>query len=591
MMWLVASLYQSLLRAVPVKPKFTARRKTVGPVSSAASIHRIGACTAFRSVGTSETAEPPPSVARKVHSPRSTRQDCRPLDWKSFGAQSPWLSRALSSTASLDRNDQPLATLCSTRGQQAVSLLPSYLADARQVVQYHPVTAPDGALQLGVAESKMLEDWLIPALQRATDLSRSDLPADCIYYQPTAGRLSFRQAMASYMTQLLNLPTAALDVENGLIVGAGCNAVLENLCHTLADVGDTCLIPCPYYAAFHFDLSARIGLRIQPMSTGGGLDDLIQTTTSGIRRLNPAMYYPTVSDLDAAYQSCVAATGKPPRILLLSHPTNPLGICYPSRVLLDCIDWCRLNQVHLISDEIYAGSVYGSGAEQNDEDEPPFTSVLKLAASSAAPYGLGLGPYVHWVYALSKDFALSGLRIGAVYTENELIQVPLQKLNDLCQIPSTTQIMVENLLSMRVEKNTGSMSRTASSRELWTRAFRTMNHERLRARGAALTAICEEFNVPYLSATAGLFLWMDLREYLPTNADNVSSPERRLYREMVHTYGLLLTPGESMDHVFGGGFFRCVFTAANDEEYALALQRLRHFFESKEAVRKPVDRR
>ena len=46
---------------------------------------------------------------------------------------------------------------------------------------------------------------------------------------------------------------------DGIILGAGCNAVLENLCMCLAEPGDAVMIPTPYYAAFEFDLAARAG--------------------------------------------------------------------------------------------------------------------------------------------------------------------------------------------------------------------------------------------------------------------------------------------------------------------------------------------
>eukprot|EP01052_Picozoa_sp_SAG31_P033787 SAG31_NODE_3863_length_3810_cov_9.181083_3_plen_100_part_00 len=48
----------------------------------------------------------------------------------------------------------------------------------------------------------------------------------------------------------------------------------------------------------------------------------------------------------------------------------------------------------------------------------------------------GLGERLHVVYALSKDFGLSGLRIGVLHTENEDALLPLTKLNDLCQVQS-----------------------------------------------------------------------------------------------------------------------------------------------------------
>jgi hypothetical protein len=145
--------------------------------------------------------------------------------------------------------------LCAPRAGAAVDLLPTYLADARACQKFCPSTAPDGALQLSVAENQMLEDLLIPSIMEFS--ATLDFPADAIYYQPTHGRESFRMAMAAYLEDLLQL-SSPMDPE-GIVVGAGCNAVLENLCLCLAGPSEGVLIPTPYYAAFEFDLVARAG--------------------------------------------------------------------------------------------------------------------------------------------------------------------------------------------------------------------------------------------------------------------------------------------------------------------------------------------
>ena len=147
--------------------------------------------------------------------------------------------------------------LSSSRGRAAVDLLPVYLTDARAVQQYHPIDAPDGALQLSVAENQMLEDLLVPALSNASKMNETLFQDELIYYQPTHGRPSFRKGMATYLQRILHL-NQNLD-EEGLVLGAGCNAVLENLCFCLAEQGESVLIPTPYYAAFEFDLVARAG--------------------------------------------------------------------------------------------------------------------------------------------------------------------------------------------------------------------------------------------------------------------------------------------------------------------------------------------
>lgn len=441
------------------------------------------------------------------------------------------------------------------RGTDAVSVLPSYLADARAVERYCPDSCPQGALQLGVAENQMLEDLLVPAL---TEFSSQPFAADLIYYQPTQGRPGLRKAVAKYLERLLKVPQS-IDWE-GLVVGAGCNAVLENLCMCLADPGEAVLIPTPYYAAFEFDLTARAGLSIVPVKTFCG-SNMVPPLGSGLT-IPVEAYYPRRSVLDTAYHRA-QESGTEPRILLLSHPTNPLGICYPPEIVQECIDWCREKRVHLVSDEIYAGSVFGA--------DNVFTSALGLAGSE-------LGDYVHLVYALSKDFGLSGLRVGAAYSENLFIRTPLQKLNDFCQISSQTQVTVETMLTAQ------------DNDEYWTDVFLRENRARIRSRCHKLQTCLEQCGIPFLEAESGLFVWMDFTQFLPPldpaqvdgeeAVESMQERERTLYLELMTEFGLLFTPGLSMRNE-RPGFFRCVFSAASNDEFALSLDRIRAFVQAK----------
>jgi len=287
-------------------------------------------------------------------------------------------------------------------------------------------------------------------------------------------------------------------------------------------------------------------------------------------------YYPNRASLDAAVIAS-EERGVTPRILLISHPMNPLGICYPPHVIQEIVEWCREKEIHLVTDEIYAGSVYRP-------DVANFISALKVASSSNPPDDdkkeefLGLGPYIHLVYAFSKDFALSGLRVGASYSENPEIRLPLQKLNDLCCISSHTQLLVERMLTATSSPSHEDEDETV----LWTKEFMSQNHERLQARGSTWEKCLDELGIPYLPATAGLFVWMDLTEFLPpkTLGMDDDSRERTLYLELLKEFGLLFTPGRSMKNE-RPGFFRCVFTAASDHEFELGMDRLRTYVTTK----------
>ncbi|KAL3784188.1 hypothetical protein HJC23_001387 [Cyclotella cryptica] len=530
--------------------------------------------------------------------------------------------------------------LSSSRARRATSLLPSYLIDARSIQKYDAVSCPEGALQLSVAENQLCERPLTnvklirgdendadgkddatgfgdltlmdvlsslassssakPSSLRNGDAFRDDIAnaqshvfhREMVYYQPTQGTPALRKIMAQYLQNLLMdpiTPGSSTSVRqfhaDNLVLGAGCNAVLENLCMCLSDPGDAVLVPTPYYAAFEFDLGARAGCPVVPVNT---MQFHSPNDSRGDNGPIPAeWYYPNTFSLDHAYARAVKETGRPPRILLLSHPNNPLGVCYPPAVVKECIDWCREREVHLISDEIYAGSVYKTthASPITGEPEATFVSAMSLASNhSPSSTGLGLGPYVHLVYALSKDFALSGLRVGVAYTENDEILFALQKLNDFCQISSHTQLLVERMLTATVSR------RGNATPEQFVDVYLEANCNNIQYRSEKLMSCLNELDIPYLSPDSGLFLWMDLREFLPPLSITESSDdealaskeqrERELYLSLMKEYGLLFTPGMSMRNE-KAGFFRCVFTAASDDEFELGLVRIRKFVEGR----------
>jgi aspartate/methionine/tyrosine aminotransferase len=320
------------------------------------------------------------------------------------------------------RGMSSMSGVASRRGREAPALLPTYLSDARGVQTYDASERPDGVLQLSVAENQMISDLLVPKIRSIAASPASPahgggaglFEQGDIFYQQTHGTARCRAAVATHMERVLCRGSYAIDPDK-LIIGAGCNAVLENLLFSIADAGEGVLVPRPYYAAFEFDLKARADLTVLPVGLCQG---------SG---LEAASYYPTPEALEASY-SAALARGITPRALLLSSPNNPLGVCYPAETLRDVWAWSESKpNLHLISDEIYAGSVYREGGAAG---QPIFVSLATVAARQ----NRSLGPNAHLVWALSKDFALSGLRVGAVYTENEAIRTPMQKLNDLCQV-------------------------------------------------------------------------------------------------------------------------------------------------------------
>lgn len=96
------------------------------------------------------------------------------------------------------------------------------------------------------------------------------------------------------------------------------------------------------------------------------------------------------------------------RALIICNPNNPLGQCYSRAALHECLSFCAARNLHFVSDEIYALSVYSS---VDDRVLPPFISALSLDLQET---GLGMEK-VHTVWSFSKDFGCSGLRLVSLH--------------------------------------------------------------------------------------------------------------------------------------------------------------------------------
>lgn len=94
------------------------------------------------------------------------------------------------------------------------------------------------------------------------------------------------------------------------------------------------------------------------------------------------------------------------KAFLLCNPHNPLGKCYPADTLKALMGFCEKYNLHLISDEIYALSVFPTEGEQRT----PFTSVL-----SFDPKGLLNPDRIHVLYGMSKvgPCAAKSARMGS----------------------------------------------------------------------------------------------------------------------------------------------------------------------------------
>lgn len=137
------------------------------------------------------------------------------------------------------------------------------------------------------------------------------------------------------------------------------------------------------------------------------------------------------------------AAPNPKRIkaVLTSNPNNPMMNCWPKDVVRQMMDFCHERNLHYISDEVFANTVFSTEAEQ-------FVSALSLLKSSnsdsdgVAMKSLIDRSQVHVLWSTSKDFGASGIRaVGDSFSPIHLSSVSFLSL------PNQRKIGLRCLLS------------------------------------------------------------------------------------------------------------------------------------------------
>ncbi|CAO2186016.1 unnamed protein product [Urochloa humidicola] len=413
---------------------------------------------------------------------------------------------------------------------------------------YDAVSNPGGVIQMGLAENQVSFDLLEGYLRdhpEAAGWCGGAAPGsgvasfrDNALFQDYHGLKAFRKAMASFMEKIRG-GRARFDPDR-IVLTAGATAANELLTFILANPGDALLIPTPYYPGFDRDLRWRTGVNIVPVhcdsSTG---------------------FQVTAGALQAAYAAAEAA-GMRVRAVLLTNPSNPLGVTVTRSALETVLDFVTRNNIHLISDEIYSGSVFSS---------PDLVSVAELvdsrsrAGRGAAAAVAGL---VHIVYSLSKDLGLPGFRVGVVYSYNDAVVTTARRMSSFTLVSSQTQ---KALAAMLADGD-------------FAAAYLRTNRERLRERHDHVVAGLAKAGVPCLRGNAGLFVWMDMRRMLGGSGGGEATvaDELALWDRLLREVKLNISPGSSC-HCSEPGWFRVCFANMSLDTLDVALARMSRFMD------------
>jgi len=196
------------------------------------------------------------------------------------------------------------------------------------------------------------------------------LDTDLLGYSVATGVPELRAAIAEHHRK-----TSGIDVDaDDVVVTTGSSGGFLLAFLAAFEPGDRVVMARPGYPCYRNVLTA-LGCEVVEIDCGP------QTR-----------FQPTV-DLVAAVPGPIAG-------LVIASPANPTGTMIPAPELAALAEWCELNGVRLISDEIYHGITYGTGGETSSAWQTSRTGVI---------FG-----------SFSKYFSMTGWRLGWMVVPEDL---------------------------------------------------------------------------------------------------------------------------------------------------------------------------
>ena len=382
-------------------------------------------------------------------------------------------------------------------------------------------TNPSGYVSLGVAENSLMHDVLSKHIHDNLALTNHAFT----YGDGPTGSKRLKAALAKFLTKHLKPVT---QIEPGHItVTNGCSSAIEHVSWAFANPGDAFLLGQPYYGTFIPDLSQRTGVNVVSVP---------------FHNVDPV-------SLDAVqkYEDTILQThqkGQRVAGLMLCHPHNPLGRCYPRNVIIGLMRLCEKYQIHLVSDEVYALSVWTNKIDKHPPSTP-FESCLSID-----PSGIIDPSRLHVIWGMSKDFGANGIRLGALISQhNAALHPALIPVALYSSASSISEHVAANVLED----------------ESWVEAYVSENRRKLAQHYEIAVDWAREHGIDYKpGVNAAFFLWVNLgkayRERHP--GENVNDIDERVMQALLRQKVFLASGVQ-----FGSeqpGWFRIVFSNPED---------------------------
>ncbi|KAJ9579121.1 hypothetical protein L9F63_024771, partial [Diploptera punctata] len=290
---------------------------------------------------------------------------------------------------------------------------------------------------------------------------------------------------------------------------------MEVLACCLFDPGDVLLTPSPCYTRIFVNFNERFQVHVEDVILKNATDEGTVTF-----ELTAAILENTIKEQ--------MKRGKKVKGFFLVNPNNPLGEVYTSELVLQLMSVCHRYNLHFISDEAYAMSVY--------EPETKFQSVLSLHSKLIDPQKT----HVIWAFR----YKLAGMRIGALVTWNEDLLRVVKNTSMYTAVPAITQQTAALLLNDTV----------------WLDEILLPTHQhRLYIAANKTREALNSIGIAVRPAQAGFFFWVDLRPFMM----EINQSEELALFKLLMEHKVYITPGSEMRSL-EYGWFRIVFSAKSE---------------------------
>lgn len=209
------------------------------------------------------------------------------------------------------------------------------------------------------------------------------------HYSPVAGILALRESASSW----LNRNWQSNYSSNETFITNGGKFALYALCQALLEEKDEALIITPYWVSYN------------------AMVKLAGATPVFVETKEEAAWKVTVEQLEAARTERT-------KLLFFNNASNPTGVLYTKAEVGKILAWAAEHHILVISDEVYSGLVY-------DGDYPSAALFTEYKDNTII------------VQSCSKNFAMTGWRIGLVFAQ-EVIIAALKKIQGQSTSNTTT---------------------------------------------------------------------------------------------------------------------------------------------------------